>query len=286
MGAETTLKIRDLLYQESEFSMPSTAQPEPDIRKAQSKVRSKAIETYRIIWERNLFKVAEPAKKQKPPESIDVDKIAVAENNIGLKLIGTVLANDPRLNSAIINVDATRRQGVFREKESVGGFLIKGILRNSIIIENDKGQLKRLIVENADLTTIGASKASRPKPAEPREDSNPPLEITSTPAAVEIRRAEVRSALSGIQRSTAASSFSPYLFDGKPDGFYIVNPGPKGILTRIGLRTGDLVRGVEGMQLERPGDSVGFFERLLEGGEFSVLVQRGDQIQVLQLVIN
>ena len=82
-----------------------------------------------------------------------------------------------------------------------------------------------------------------------------------------------------------ASSFSPYLFDGKPDGFYIVNPGPKGILTRIGLRTGDLVRGVEGMRLERPDDSVGFFERLLEGGEFSVLVQRGDQIQLLQLVI-
>jgi hypothetical protein len=40
------------------------------------------------------------------------------------------------------------------------------------------------------------------------------------------------------------------------------------------------------MQLERPGDSVGFFDRLLEGGEFSVLVQRGDQIQLLQLVIN
>lgn len=286
MGAGTALKIRELLYQAPESSMLSTAQSEPDIRNAQSKVRSNPVETYRVIWERNLFKVAEPAKKQKPPESIDVDKIAVAENNIGLKLIGTVLANDPRLNSAIINVDATRRQGVFREKESVGGFLIKGILRNSIIIENDKGQLKRLIVENADLTTIGASKASQPKPAEPRADSNPPLEFTSTPAAVEIRRAEVRSALTGIQRSNMASSFSPYLFDGKPDGFYIVNPGPKGILTRIGLRTGDLVRGVEGMQLERPGDSVGFFERLLEGGEFSVLVQRGDQIQVLQLVIN
>lgn len=286
MSAETALKIRDLLNQEPESSMASTVQPEPDIRNAQSKVRSKPEETYRVIWERNLFKVAEPAKKRKTQESIDVDKIEVAENSIGLKLIGTLLANDPKLNSAVINVDATRRQGVFRENESVGGFLIKGILRNSVIIENDKGQLKRLTVENADLTTIGASKASQPKPAEPRADSNLPLEITSTPAPVEIRRAEVRSALSGIQRSKMASSFSPYLFDGKPDGFYIVNPGPKGILTRIGLRTGDLVRGVEGMHLERPGDSVGFFERLLEGGAFSVLVQRGDQIQLLELVIN
>jgi type II secretory pathway component PulC len=284
-GAGIAFKVRDILRQEPESSMASTAQPGPDIRQPQAKVRSNPIETYRVIWERNLFKVSEPVKKEPIRAGIDVDKIAEAESDIGLKLIGTVLANDPRLNYAIINTEATRRQGVYREKESVGGVLIKGILRNTVIIETDKGEIKRLSVNDAELRNIGASKASPPKPQETKANPNMPQEIASTQSAVQIRRAEVASALSGIQKSTAASSLSPYLSDGKPDGFYIVNPGPKNILTQIGLRPGDLVRGVEGMQLERPEDTAGFFERLVEGGEFSILVQRGDQLQLLQLVI-
>ncbi len=86
------------------------------------------METYRVIWERNLFKVSEPPKKADLHENIDVEKIAVAEEGLGLKLIGTVLASDPKLNYAAIDVAATRSQGVFREKERVGGVLIKGIL--------------------------------------------------------------------------------------------------------------------------------------------------------------
>ena len=65
-----------------------------------------------------------------------MEKIAVAEKDLGLKLIGTVLASDPKLNYAVIDVAATRSQGVFREKEHVGGVLIKGISRNNVLIEN------------------------------------------------------------------------------------------------------------------------------------------------------
>jgi type II secretion system protein C len=286
VAAGIAWKIWDYLHAEPEPSTASIAQPSPDARQAQAKVRANPIETYRVIWERNLFRVSEPPKKQKVPETIDVDKIAEAENNLGLKLIGTVLANDPNLNYAFIDVAATRRQGVFREKESAGGVFIKKILRNNVIIETDKGEIKRLSVEDAELRNIGASKPLLQPLAEAKADSDTPREITSRPITVRISRAEVISSLSNVQNARAASSLSPFLLDGKPDGFRIVNPGPKNILTRIGLRPGDLVRGVEGMQLERPEDTVGFFQRLREGGEFSILVQRGGQIQLLQLVIN
>jgi hypothetical protein len=38
------------------------------------------METYRVIWERNLFKVSEPTRKADLHENIDVGKIAVPKD--------------------------------------------------------------------------------------------------------------------------------------------------------------------------------------------------------------
>jgi type II secretory pathway component PulC len=270
---------------EPEPSTASTAQPGPDVRQAQAKVRANPIETYRVIWERNLLRVSEPTKKQKVPESIDVDKIAVAEENIGLKLIGTVLANDPRLNYAIINVEATRRQGVFREKDRIGEVLIKGILRNNVIIETDKGETKRLSVEDGEVRNIGASKASPQPPAESKADSDTPREIEGNFISVQIPRDQIASSLSNAQLATAESSISSQLSDGHLNGFKILNPGPQNILTRIGLLPGDLIIGMDGVQLEGHEDRKAFFQKLVAGGEVSILVQRGNKVQLLHVVV-
>jgi hypothetical protein len=182
VGAGSALKIRAMLHQEPQSSIALAVQSIPDVPQVQAQARSKPLEEYRVIWERNLFKVSEQVKRELIPKNLDIDKIAAAENNIGLKLIGTVLANDPSLNYAIIDVAATRRQAVFREKESVGEFLIRKILRTDVILETAQGQIKRLSVDNADLRNIGAPKAlppfslsnSKPIRLERRSSMNPP----------------------------------------------------------------------------------------------------------------
>jgi type II secretory pathway component PulC len=89
-----------------------------------------------------------------------------------------------------------------------------------------------------------------------------------------------------MQLAMAASSLSPHTGEGKSDGFYVVGPGPQNILPRLGLLPGDLIMGMDGVHLQNPEDTEELFEKFADGGEFFILVQRGDRIQNLHLVIN
>jgi general secretion pathway protein C len=284
VGAGSALKIRAILHLEPGSSLASIPQPGPDIQHV-AQARPRSLETYRAIWERNLFKVSEQENKEPPPQSIQVNKIAFAENNIGLKLIGTVMATDPGLSYAIIDVAATRRQAVYRENESVGAATIKEILRNTVIIDTGKGQINRLSVEHADLMNLADSKMSRTKPMEAKANSYTSQEIESSSIAVQVPLDEVKSSLSSAQIKTAAFSLSPQLSDGRLDGFTVLSPGPQNIFTRIGLQPGDLIRSVEGVQFKSPGDRVGFFKRLTDGGDFSLLTQRSGHVRLLRLEV-
>jgi hypothetical protein len=150
-GTEIALRIWEIVHPGLDSPTAAAVRPPPDIRPAQrSAASTHPIEAYRVIWERNLFNVSDPPKKAGSHEGVDVEKIAVAEKELGLELIGTVVANDPKLNCAAIAVAATRGQAVFRERDRVGGVLIKGISRNNVVIETEKGQIKRLTADPID----------------------------------------------------------------------------------------------------------------------------------------
>ena len=152
-------------------------------------------------------------------------------------------------------------------------------MRNNFIIKTEDGQCKRLSVDYKGLgknEVAGASSWLAVDTAEAHADDIP----------VQLPREEIASSLSDTQLAIAKTSISPHLSDGKPDGFSIVRSGPQDIFARVALAPGDLIRGMDGVHYEGPEDADAFFERLADGGNFSILVQRGDQIQNLHLVVN
>ena len=48
---------------------------------------------------------------------MSIEKIALASRDVGLNSIGTVVADDPRLNFAVIDIIANHDQGTFRERD-------------------------------------------------------------------------------------------------------------------------------------------------------------------------
>jgi len=93
---------------------------------------------YRIIGERNLFNIAKE-NALAPKIDISLDKLALAKKELGLKLVGTVVANDSRMSLAVINDRKTKKQEGYREGDEVGKVRIKKILRNKVVITTDKG---------------------------------------------------------------------------------------------------------------------------------------------------
>jgi len=226
-----------------------------------------------VVWDRNLFSVSRLAEQAARREKIDVDNIALASTDVGLKLIGTVMASDPRLNHAIIDVASTRDQGLFREKDRVGKAVIKIILRNNVIIETEDGRRMRL--------TIDEEAGKRPMAAQSG------LEVPPESAVVlfQVPREEVPSSPEDIRSVIEELSLTPQLDEGKIRGFSVGRLRAKDILSRIGLRTGDIIKGVDDNEFKNPADLDYFFQRLARGGDLTVMVERRGQLQKLKALI-
>ena len=59
-------------------------------------------------FERNLFNLSKE-KTQAPQKEIEIDKIALAKKDLGQKLVGTVIAENPKLRFAFIENRNQRR---------------------------------------------------------------------------------------------------------------------------------------------------------------------------------
>jgi type II secretory pathway component PulC len=243
------------------------------------------LDDYHVVWDRNLFGVSKTALNASGPEKMAVAKIAVAGKDFGLKLLGTVVASNPKLNSAVIDINATREQGIFRERERVGKAVISRILRNNVIIETDGGQRRRLTVDDEIPKKPQAAQASLPSyPESPAPTPQSP-EIRESAGTFQVPRDVIQSSLSNIPALMEEVNISPHLSDGSPDGFLMRSVGSRNVLSRLGLRSGDVIKGIDDEELAGPEEAEMFFRRIAEGGDVTILVERLGRLQRLRLNI-
>lgn len=91
--------------------------------------------------------------------------------------------------------------------------------------------------------------------------------------------------LNNIRSTLGEISASPQMSTGNPNGFYVGSLGPENILVRLGLRPGDLIRGVDDEEFESPQEREILLRRLAEGGDLSILIQRHGRLQRLNVLI-
>ncbi|MBI5577886.1 MAG: hypothetical protein HY895_01925, partial [Deltaproteobacteria bacterium] len=164
---------------------------------------------YRVVWDRNLFGVSRLAEKAAMPEKIDVDKVALAGTDVGLKLIGTVVASDPKLNYAVIDVASTRNQGIYREKERVGKSVIRLILRNAVIIETEDGSRKRLSTDEEAAKSPKSGGEGTGPPAGSAAASFNPDDIQGDGSTFQVPRDEVPASPPDVQRVIEELKLAP-----------------------------------------------------------------------------
>jgi general secretion pathway protein C len=178
--------------------------------------------------------------------------------DLGLKLVGTAVSDDSRQSYAVIEAQSSGQQKPYREGDQVGEILIKKILLGKVVIQTPKGE--------ALLSMRGgesAASASQPRPA------------------ARIERKEVNSTLPDYKHLMEQISVRPQFEAGRANGFVIYSLEPGSIFSRMGLRDGDVIQGINGRTFTTTQPVLDFYDALKEGGTVSLEIQRDESKQKL-----
>lgn len=235
---------------------------------------ARPLEDYAIITERNLFGGTSQGLAEASPEEVVLDDMPVAVNSLGLKLVGTVVANKPEESSAIIEDRSTRKQEVYQEGDRVKQALIKRILRHNVVINTGRrDEVLSMVPEESTRKTPAPERA-------PRTRRRP-----AARGAIRLDREELESQMANLNELMQQVRIRPFMEGKRPAGFLVSNIKPGSLFSKMGLRNGDVIQGVNGETITTPDQAVELYESLMEGGEIALEIKRGRRKQNLRYEI-
>ena len=265
--------------------VPVTAQAPAEKPPAAIQVAVPPLDNYSPIWERNLFDISQkeasaPIKESAPEE------LALAKQDVGLELVGTVVSDDPSLNRALINNLVARSQGIYRVGNRIGGVQIKEIMRDRIIVDAGRGD-EVLMLSNPLITVT--QKQDEDSTATQQADAEQSVGTIKKSSArhkmITLSREAVESALSNIDQALDNVNITSGKVHSQPLGFRIASFERDTIFSQLGLRNNDLVLSINDQRVSSPEEAKAFFEKIREGGALEVKVRRRARTITLHMSI-
>jgi general secretion pathway protein C len=208
----------------------------------------------------------------------------IEPGSLGFWLVGIVVAEDPAITFAIVEHEKASEQRVYRQGERANGVLIKRILRDVVIV--DAGQGDRRLPLQQGPATEGARIAQNPEPRlRVQKDAARDQPISGRYRIVSLDRNDVAAALADVNRVLGQVDLSPVTQSEQPAGFRITGIPPASILSRMGLRDGDVIKGIDDWEITHPDQAAEFLRRVRAGGELTVTVNKRRRTRHLVLQI-
>ena len=252
---------------------------------AKTLTSAQPLDGYRQIWERNLFntgRIKEPDSEAK----IALARLAPAKKGLGLELVGTVVADDPRMSRAIIDNRSIRKQEAYREGDSAGKVKIKKILRNNVVITTADGD-ELLTVE---IKESGKSAAPARSPyigsqsSSAQQASGTRQQRTRT-SSIRLKRDELVDSFADIDGLMEQMKITAYKSGDEAAGFRLGSITRDSVLRKMGLRSRDVIVGIDDETITGPDQASDFFKRLADGGEVTIKLKRRRRTRQIKLNI-
>jgi type II secretion system protein C len=253
--------------------------------KTESVASVQPLKGYRQIWERNLFNTGK-VKESDSEDKIALAKLAPANKGLGLELVGTVVADDPSLSRAIIDNRSIRKQEAYREGDNAGKVKIKRILRNNVVITTANGD---------ELLTVEIKESGKRAPAirspyigsqsSSAQQSIRTRRLSARTSSISLKREEVADSLADIDGLMQQMSVTPYTQGEQASGFRITNIPRDSVLRKMGLRSRDVIVGIDDETITSPNQAADFLQRLVGGGEVTIKFKRRRRTRQIKLNI-
>jgi general secretion pathway protein C len=243
------------------------------------------LDDYRQIWERNLFNISK-VKDSDSEKKISLENITLAKKDLGLELVGTVVADDPQLSRAIIYNRRIRKQEAYREGDTAEKVRIKKILRNNVVITTAKGD-KLLTVEIKESGKSAVSKQTQrlgSQSSSAQRESGSRLPRTRT-SSISLKRDEVAASLADIDGLMEQMTLTPHKTGDQASGFRLGNIPRDSVLRKMGLRSRDVIVGIDDETITSPDQASDFFQKIAGGGEVTIKLKRRRRTRQIKLNI-
>ena len=104
-------------------------------------------------------------------------------------------------------------------------------------------------------------------------------------SSIRLKRAEVEASLADHDGLLQQLTIIPYKAGEQPAGFRFGNIPYNSILRKMGLRSRDVITGINDEAITDPAQAAGFFQTLSEGGDVTIKIKRRRRTRRIQLNI-
>jgi len=184
-----------------------------------------------------------------------------------LKLLGVVIGEREGV-SAIIEELSSKRQLFFRlhdEIPDVGE--VSEIRRDGIVVRHGDQQ---------ELLELSASQTEKP-PSTPIAGGPAAVPVPGSPVRTVLDRRDVEHAMGDLPKLLSQARAVPYLVNGAMNGFRLDFIAPASFYEKIGLKYGDVLQQVNGVEIRDPGTMLTLFQQLRNEKQVKLDVLRNNQ---------
>jgi general secretion pathway protein C len=223
-----------------------------------------------VILQRNLFQASTllPEAPAGPtPEELEEQLEAT---RLPLKLLGTVAASDPTEAWAAVEDTQQRRRLVVRpEDRLLEKATVIRIERRRIVLEND-GRREELVLDEQQIA--GVPGAPRTVAATPGVGDLRERVQRLSDSSFQVQRGDVQQAMRNPSELFTQARILPKYENGEMAGVQLNAIQPGSLFEQIGVRNGDVITEVNGIQVTSPQDSSRLLQELTQATEFQVEV--------------
>ena len=223
-----------------------------DIQVSKHNKVSKGKTEYDVIVERDLLQVG---KNLSSASAIPVEKEVVRPiAEMGLTLKGTI-TGPKEIARAII--EEKREQKSYKIGDEVKGATVLEIYRNKVIMDVN-GQEQMLVIEETQTKSTALSRRTPP--------SSP---MTAAPGA-----SGITSIMKNLDQYIGSARVVPYFKGGEPYGFRVSNLKEGTMVYDLGVRSGDIIRSVNGIPIRTPEDAFSAYQEMQNASSVEVEIER------------
>jgi general secretion pathway protein C len=221
----------------------------------------------------------EPEVKEPEVPKLDLNAPPV-HSSLRLKLLGTLVSDfNPQWSVASIQDVVTLKTNTYMIADKIQGAEVLEIERKRVIILNNNR--REFIDENPGdgsmmpppVQTIAAA------PAKYNDAPPPSANLGSTIKQVseneyEVPRAEIDKTLSNLNDVAMQARIVPAFKDGVAQGFKLFSIRPDSIYSKIGVQNGDVIKRINGYDLNSPEKALEVYSKLKESSRIDIEVER------------